>query len=71
MEKEPYTKLCSILVRFQKIVKLQIFEFSKSDVMPTNVQNISRWFSFLFFASFMEKKPSIQFLTIFQELMKL
>ena len=71
MEKEPYTKLCSILVRFQKIVKLQIFEFSKSDVLPTNVQNISHWFSFLFFASFMEKKSSIQFLTIFQELMKL
>ena len=45
MEKEP----CGTLVRFLKVLKLQSFEFSVSNVIPANVQNISPLISFQFF----------------------
>ena len=41
MEKEPCTRFCSVLVRFDEVIKLQSFEFSISDIIPANVQNIS------------------------------
>ena len=41
MEKEPCTRFCSVLVRFDEVIKLQSFEFSVSDIIPANVQNIS------------------------------
>ena len=42
-------------------MKLQHFEFSTSDVIPANVQNISHLVSFAFFVSFIEKSPPIKF----------
>ena len=53
MEKEPCTKFCGVLLRFLEVIKLQSIEFSVSDVIPANVQNIFHWFSLLFCASFM------------------
>ena len=29
MGKEPYTKFCGILIRFQEVIKLQSFKFSE------------------------------------------
>ena len=49
MEKESCTKFCGVFVRFHEIIKLQSFEFSVSDAIPANVQNIS---SLVFFAFF-------------------
>ena len=49
MEKKSCTKFCGVLVRFHEIIELQSFEFSVSDVISTNVQNIS---SLVFFAFF-------------------
>ena len=42
-------KVCSVLVRFNEVIKLQSFEFSVSDVIPANVQNISPLVFFAFF----------------------
>ena len=70
LEKEPSTKFSCVLVNFRKIMKFQSFEFGVSDVIPTDIQNIS----LLFFLNFIEKKPSVKFpvfLAIFHELMKL
>ena len=52
MEKESCTKFCGVFVTFQKVVKLQNFEFS---VSTCDMQNIFHRFSLHFFASFMEK----------------
>ena len=41
MDKGPCAKFCGVLIRFQKIIKLQRFEFNVSDVIPTNAQIIS------------------------------
>ena len=65
MRKDPCTKFCGVLIRFHKVVKLQSFEFSVSDVIPENVQNISPLVFFAFFVSFMEKKPPIKFYGVF------
>ena len=53
IEKESCTKFCGILVRFHEIIKLQSFEFSLSDVIPANIQNISSlvFFAFFFFTN--------------------
>ena len=70
LEKEPSTKFSCVLVNFRKIMKFQSFEFGVSDVIPTDIQNIS----LLLFFNFIEKKPSVKFpvfLAIFHELMKL
>ena len=65
MEKEPCTKFCGVLVRFHELIKLQSFEFSVSDIIPTNVQNISLLVVFSYFVSFMEKKSRIKFYGVF------
>ena len=44
------TKFCGVLISSQKVIKLRIFESGVSDVIPTNVQNIS---SLVFFAYFL------------------
>ena len=56
MEKEPSDKFCGILMRFLEVIRLQSFELSVSDIIPTDVQNISHLFFFAFFVSFLEKK---------------
>ena len=58
-------KVCGVLVRFHEIMKLQSFEFSVIDVMPTNLENISPLVSVQFFLTFVEKKPPIKFHDIF------
>ena len=65
MGKDPCTKFCGALIRFHEDIKLQSFEFSVSDVIPENVQNISPLVFFAFFVSFMEKKPPIKFYGVF------
>ena len=65
MEKEPCTKFFGVLIRFNKVIQLLGFEFSVSDVLPANVQNMSRPAFFAFFVSFMEKKPPIKFDGVF------
>ena len=65
MEKEPGTKFCSLLVRFQEVIKLQSFEFSVSEVIPANVQNIAPLVFFAFFVSFMEKRSPLKFHVVF------
>ena len=64
MGKEPCTKFCSVLIKFQEVIKLEIFEFSISDVIPGNVQNISSLVFFAFFVRIIEKKP-IKFYGVF------
>ena len=49
----------------KKVIKLQSLEFSISDTIPTNVQNISLLVFFAFFVSFMEKKPPLKFIGVF------
>ena len=65
MEKEPCTKFCGVLVRLHKVINLQRFEFSVSDVIPANVQNILPLIFFAFFVIFLEKKPTIKFYGVF------
>ena len=65
MEKESCTKICGVLVRFHEIIKLQSFEFSVSDVIPANVENISFLVFFAFFISFVEKNPPKKFHGVF------
>ena len=43
-------------IRLHEVLKLQSFEFSVSDVIYANVQNISPLIFFAFFVSIMEKK---------------
>ena len=73
MDEEPCTNFCGVLTRFHEVIKMQSFEFSVSDVIPTNVQNISPLVFFTFFVSFMEKNPTKFYgiLTFFRALMKL
>ena len=70
MEEGPSTNFCSFLVRFYDVIKLQSFEFSVSEVIPTNAQNISPLVFFVFFVSFfvrfLEKKPPIKFYGVFE-----
>ena len=73
MEKESYTKFCNVLVRFNKVIKLQSFEFSVSDVIPANLRNISPLFSLYFVFVLWRKSILVSFmvfLTILHELMK-
>ena len=66
MEKEEScTKFCAILVGFHEAIKLQSFEFSESDVIPVNVQNISPLVFFAFFVSVVEKNFLIKFHGVF------
>ena len=65
MEKDPCTKFCGDFIRFHKVIKLQSFELSKSDVIPTNVQNMPPLVFFAFFISFMEEKPPTKVLWCF------
>ena len=69
MEEGRSTNFCSFLVRFYDVIKLQSFEFSVSEVIPTNAQNISPLVFFVFFVSFfvrfLEKKPPIKFYGVF------
>ena len=66
MEKEPVTKFFSVLVRFHVVIKLQSSEFSVSDVIHGNVQNISVLIFFaFFFVIFMEQKPPMKFYVVF------
>ena len=44
------TKFCGVLISSQKVIKLRSFESGVSDVIPTNVQNIS---CLVFFAYFL------------------
>ena len=54
MEKELCIKFSDALVRFHKFTKLQSFQFSTSDAIPANVQNILLLVFFVhFFLSFM------------------
>ena len=46
--------------RFHEVIKLQNFEFSVGEVIPTNAENISPLVFFEFFISFMEEKPPIK-----------
>ena len=39
-------KFCGVLISSQEVMKLQSFESSLSDVIPTNVQNFSSLFFF-------------------------
>ena len=57
MEKEAFTNFFGVLKRFIEVIKLQSFEFSVSDVIPTGVQKICNLFFLAFFVSFVEKKP--------------
>ena len=41
MEKEPCTRFHGLLVRIHEVIELQSFEFSVSDFVTANVQNIS------------------------------
>ena len=42
-------------------MKLQSFEVDANGAIPTNVQNISPWFSLHIFANFTEKEPATKF----------
>ena len=64
MQKEHCTKFCSVLIKFQEVMKLQRFEFSVNDVIPANVQ-VLPWFSLQFFVNFTERKPPIKFHGVF------
>ena len=56
MKKERCTKFYGILVGCHEVIKLGIFEFSVSNVISANVQNISTLVFFAFFVILMEKK---------------
>ena len=66
MEKEPVTKFFSVLVSFHVVIKLQSSEFSVSDVIHGNVQNISVLIFFaIFFCYFYGAKASYEVLGCF------
>ena len=65
MEKESCTKFCGVLAGFHEVIKLQSFEFSVSDVIPANVQNISPRVFLAFFVSFVEKNSPVTFHGVF------
>ena len=48
-EKEPCTKFHGVFVRFDEVIKLQAAEFSESDIITADVQNISSLIFFSFF----------------------
>ena len=50
-----------VLARFDEVTKLLSSEFSISDIIPENVENLPALVFFLFFLSFMEKKPPTKF----------
>ena len=56
MQKEVRAKICGVLISFYKVMKLQSFELSVSDVMPANGQNISQLVFFAYFCSFYEER---------------
>ena len=56
MKKEPCTKFCGALISSHEIIKLQSFESGVSDVIPTNMQNISSMVFFAFFFKFHGKR---------------
>ena len=53
------------MIGFQEVINLWTFEFSVSDVILPNVQNISPLVFFTFFVRFMEKKPPMKFCGVF------
>ena len=59
LEKEPCRKFCGVLINSHEIMELQSFEFGVSDVILSNVQNIS---SLFFFAcdALRDQKPFVQ-----------
>ena len=70
MKKEPCTDFCGVLIRFHEVIKLQSSEFSVSDAIHANVQNMLSLVYFAFFVSFLEKKP-INFYSAFDHFYKL
>ena len=50
-----------VLARFDEVTKLLSSEFSISDIIPENVENMPALVFFAFFLSFMEKKPPTKF----------
>ena len=61
MEKQ----LCTEFLAFwSEVIKLQSAEFSVTNFIPANVQNMSPLVFFAYFVSFMEKKP-IKFYGVF------
>ena len=65
MEKEPCTKFCDVLIRFQEVIKLEGFKFSVSDVITANGQNFSPLVFFAFFVRFTDKKLPIKLCGVF------
>ena len=65
IEKKPCTNFCGVLIRFHEVKELQSLEFSVSDVIPANAQNISPPGFFVFFVSFMKQKPCIKLYDVF------
>ena len=63
------------MVRFHEIIKVQIIQFSESDVISANVQNISLLVLFAVFLLVLWRKNLLQslkvFSNIFHELMNL
>ena len=58
MGKDPYTKFCGVLIRFQEVRKLQSFKFSEMTSYPRMDKTFHPWFSLHVFVRFMEKKST-------------
>ena len=61
---EPSTKFWRVLTIFHEVMKVRSFEFDVSDVIPTNVYNISSMILHIF-VDLMEKEPSTNFHGVF------
>ena len=73
MGKEPYTKFCGVLIRFQEVVKLQSFKFSEMTLYHECTKHFIHGFLCIFLLDLWRKNLQrfMMFLSIFHELMNL